>query len=320
MRRPVEFIALACLVLAACGHGMSPPLLGTLEWDRVGVAAEAAEPIVAIAVNEGDHVETGALILQLDPRRTDARLAAARAELQHSEVALAELLHGARLETIAAARADLAGAESTVVNARRERERAAELRSRGLVAQADLDRADTVLKTAGATAAAARARLEELVHGTRPEDIAQAEAARDAAQAGVDELVLTRARLDVRAPRAGRIDALPFKLGDQPPIGATLVSLLAGEAPYARLFVPESRRAALAPNAKLRVTLDGDGRSFDATLRRLAADPAFTPYYALTGDDASRLVWRAEAVLEGAAARELPAGLPLHAEIAGRDP
>ena len=47
-------------------------------------------------------------------------------------------------------------------------------------------------------------------------------------------------------------------------------------------------------------------------------EAAFTPYYALSGDDASRLTWRAEAVLEGAGAAALPAGLPLDAEVVTR--
>lgn len=319
MRRPAEFFTILCFAITGCDHNAPPPLLGTLEWDRVGVAVEASEPIIAIAVSEGDHVEAGTLILRLDARRADARLTMAKAELQRSEAALTALVNGARIETITAAKANLAGAEGMAFHAQRERKRAAELHGRGLVAQADLDRADNTLTTARAAAAAARAELERLTHGTRPEDIAQAEATRAAAEARVEELALTRARLDVRAPRAGRIDALPFKLGDQPPAGATLVSLLTGDAPYARLFVPESHRAVLALGAKLRVTLD-DGRSFNATLRQLAADPAFTPYYALTGDDTSRLVWRAEAVLDSATARELPAGLPLHAEVSNRDP
>jgi len=50
---------------------------------------------------------------------------------------------------------------------------------------------------------------------------------------------------------------------------------------------------------------------------RIASEPTFTPYYALSGDDASRLAWRAELVLEASAATgSLPAGLPCHAQLA----
>lgn len=217
----------AVFLMGGCTQEAPAPLLGTLEWDRVAVEAEVSEPIIAVAVAEGDRVKTGDLILSLDPRRTDAQLAQARADMRRADAALAELRHGTRIETIDAARATVAGAQSTQTNARRERDRLAAIRKRGLIAQADLDNAETALRTATANANAARANLTELLNGTRIEDIEQAEAALAATQAAVEHLTLTRARLDVRAPRDGEVDALPFRLGDQPPLGATLVSLLA---------------------------------------------------------------------------------------------
>jgi HlyD family secretion protein len=120
--------------------------------------------------------------------------------------------------------------------------------------------------------------------------------------------------MTVHAPSAGRVDALPYKLGDQPPAGATLVSLLTGDTPYARVFVPESLRARTQSGAHFKVHVDGIDAPFDATLRSIRSRYDFTPYYALTGDDASRLTYRAELQLSGDAARKLPAGVPLHAE------
>ncbi|HVV95954.1 MAG TPA: HlyD family efflux transporter periplasmic adaptor subunit [Rhodanobacteraceae bacterium] len=313
VRRAFAIVPLT-LAATACHRSGETPMLGTLEWDRVAVAAEVSEPILAITAHEGDSAKAGDPILTLDPRRTDAELAQATADARKATAALDELRHGSRIETIDAARAALAGAVSTQTNARRERDRIAEIRKRGLVAQADLDNAETALRTATAQANSARANLDELLHGTRVEDIEQAEAALAAAEAAVQHLSLTRARLDVRAPVDGRVDALPFKLGDQPPLGATLVSLLSGAAPYARIYVPASRRAHLAQGAHCRVQVEGVDGTFAAMIRSLRSDPAFTPYFALTGDDASRLAYRAELVLDGDAAKKLPAGLPVQAE------
>jgi HlyD family secretion protein len=153
--------------------------------------------------------------------------------------------------------------------------------------------------------------LRELTQGTRPEQIEQAAAAVAAARASLDTLKLTRERLTVRAPRAGRVDALPFRAGDQPPVGAELVSMLVGEAPYARVFVPAPQRAELRVGARFEVQVEGIATPFSATLRSIRSEPSFTPYYALAGNDASRLVYRAELLLDGGA--ELPAGLPLTA-------
>ena len=313
MRTTILF-ALPLAVLAGCNHNSAPPpLLGTLEWDRIAAVAEVSEPITQIAVKEGDHVEADQLLLTLDPRRTQAQLDAARADEQRLSAALDELRHGARIETIDASRAALARTQATVTNAQLARDRAAEIRKKGLNSQAELDNANAALRQAIADANAARANLAELLHGTRPEDLAQGEAQLAQARANLTQLSVTLERLSVRAPRAGRVDTLPFKLGDRPPQGAGVVSLLVGDAPYARVFVPETQRVGIKQGSRFNVKVEGIDHAFDATVLRIASEASFTPYYALTGDDASRLVYRAELGLDGSQARELPAGVPCQA-------
>jgi HlyD family secretion protein len=48
----------------------------------------------------------------------------------------------------------------------------------------------------------------------------------------------------------------------------------------------------------------------------IRSEPSFTPYYALTGEDAARLSYLAEVSL-GSDAAELPAGLPVRVEFDG---
>jgi len=306
-------LALLATLLGGCAEPGPAPIVGTLEWDRIAVTAELAEPVLKWAVAEGDRVEAGDAILELDARRQESRIAEARGQLASSEARLAELAHGARIETIDAARANVASAHAARTDAETEYTRAAELRKRELVAQSVVDQALAARNQRRAETDSAEAALRELTAGTRPEQVEQAAAAVDAARATLATLELTRERLTIRAPRAGRVDALPFRAGDQPPVGAALVSLLVGDAPYARVFVPAPRRAALAPGARFDVDVEGVAAPFGATLRSISSEPSFTPYYALAGDDASRLVYRAELVLDGGA--ELPAGLPVTATV-----
>ncbi len=307
----------AMFVLCGCAHSDAPaPLLGTLEWDRIALPVEVSEPITQILVKEGDQVAADQLLLTLDPRRTQAQVDAAQADVARLDAALDELRRGARAETIDAARAALARAQAAATNTQFARDRAAQIRAKGLTSQADLDNANAALRSAIADVNAARANLEQLLRGTRVEDIAQGEAALKQAQANLAALQVTLARLSVHATRAGRVDALPFKLGDKPPVGASVASLLVGDAPYARVYVPEPARAGLAPGAKFSVHVDGVAQPFNATLARIASEPTFTPYYALSGDDASRLAWPAELAFDTTdATRKLPAGPPCQATV-----
>jgi len=312
--RAASLALLGCCALTGCHEPGPAPILGTLEWDRVAVTAELAEPVLHWAVAEGDRVEAGTTLLELDARRQDARIAEAQSELAASEARLSELANGATVETIEAARANLARARAAQEDAETEYMRVAELRKRELVAQSSVDQALAARNQRRAETQAADAQLRELTRGTRPEQIEQATASVAASRAALDTLKLTRERLTVRAPRAGRVDALPFRAGDQPPVGAELVSMLVGDTPYARVFVPAPRRSEVEVGTRFTVHVEGYATPFTAKLRSIRSEPSFTPYYALAGDDASRLVYRAELLLDaGAGVAELPAGLPLTA-------
>ena len=311
------FAVLAALSVAGCAReNDTGTLLGTLEWDRIAMPAEVSEPVTQILVKEGDHVAAGQLLLTLDPRRTQAQVDAAQADVARLSAALDELRHGARAETIDASRAALARAHAGAVNAKLARDRAAEIRKRGLNSQADLDNADAALRQANAETNSARASLDELLHGTRVEDVNQGEAALAQAQAQLAQLQVTLSHLSVHATRAGRVDALPYKLGDRPAQGAGVISLLVGDAPYARVYVPETLRTNLKQGARFKVSVDGAAAPVDATALRIASEPTFTPYYALSGDDASRLAWRAELALDASdKTKDLPAGIPCRATL-----
>ena len=306
-----------CLLPLIAGCSAEPqPLLGSLEWDRVAITADASERVLSWHVAEGDTVEAGALLLVAAEAGHEVTVAQAGGDLAQAVAHLSELANGARIESVDAARADVASARAAQVEAEQDYVRSAELRERGLVAAATLDQATAARDQRRAATIAADARLKELVRGTRPEQVEQAAAAVDAARAAVAALQLDRERLTIVAPRPGRIDALPFKVGDQPPAGAVVASLLVGESPYARVFVPMPRRTAIAPGAHLDVRVQGIDLPFDSIVRSIRSEPSFTPYYALAGEDASRLAYRAELVLQGESTRDLPSGLPVTAELA----
>lgn len=310
-----RFAATLAVVLLLAGCTPPPPqALGTLERDRIALPAPEFEPIVEIAVREGAQVATGDLLVRLDDTRSRAALAAAQADVQRLADALAERRAGARGEEREQARAQVAAADAQERNTRLERERIDALLARGLVPRAQADAARAANDSAAASLRSARAASALLENGTRAEQIAQAEAALAAAQAQVDSLAVDLDRLQVRAPRAGLVDSLPYEVGDQVAVGAPLVNLLVGDAPYARVYVPQPLRERVRVGDRVQVVLDGDTRAWSAQVRMVRSTPTFTPYYALHGDDAARLSYLAEVQLDAQAAA-LPVGLPLRVEL-----
>ncbi|WGL16230.1 biotin/lipoyl-binding protein [Microbulbifer bruguierae] len=314
-----------CLTFCGCSEDREVAL-GTLEWDRIALPAQAAEEIVAIHVREGERVVKGQLLLQLDPDETLARLQAAEAVVARQLASLAELEAGPRREEIERARANLAAAEAESRDRTADYRRLQDLGKKDYVSRSDIDGAQAAAQTAQEQVRAAREQLLELERGTRSEEIEQGEAALAEARSDARAQRVLLEKLSLRAPRDGLVDSIPFKLGDEAPVGASLVILLTGETPYARVYVPQPLRLQFAVGQRARITLEGLGpedRERRATesvgeyfgqVRMVRNEPSFTPYYALTGDDVSRLSYIAEIQLSEDAAK-LPAGLPLRAEF-----
>lgn len=316
-RACVQFM-LTLLILAGCDGRDEYHVVGTLERDRMALAADLAEPVAAIHVREGQQVEAGAILVEQDTRRAAADLARFEAAADRARGRLDELLRGPRQEAIDEARARLASAESALSTARDEAKRIERLRESSLASESLLESTRNAREQAQGEFDAARAALAALVEGTTAEELDQARAAVREAESIVERQQLTLERLTITAPRAARVESLPFELGETPRAGESLVLLRAvDQPPYARVYVPAELHRQFQPGARLQVRVDGHGER-PGRVRYIATEAAFTPYFALTEHDAGRLSYLAEIDLENA--DELPSGIPVRAVVAEPPP
>ena len=302
-------LTLSMALLTACGDQNANQALGTLERDRIILKATDNEIITAQPVAEGTEVSMGTLLVQLDDSRQKAIVARATAEVGRYAAQLEELRNGARPEDIAAASARVAGARAALIEAEASYERAVSLVAQKLAAQAQLDSALAGRDEAEAGLESAEEELLRLTNGTRQEQLDAGAAALQAAEAQLALEQHKLSELSVVATRDAYLDSLPWNVGERVNLGATLAVLLAGDKPYARVYVPEPWRARLKIGDEHPVHIDGLENVYVGKLRWIATDPAFTPYYALNASDRARLVYLAEFDLaEGA---DLPVGVPV---------
>ncbi|MBI5461392.1 MAG: HlyD family efflux transporter periplasmic adaptor subunit [Gammaproteobacteria bacterium] len=320
MQAKLALLLLASLLLGGCGRNAEDiQAVGTLEWTRIEVAAQLAEPISAWEAPEGQPVAAGQALLRLDARRQQARVDAAQAARAQAAARLAELERGTRSERIAQARARLTGSERQLDFQQRELARVEALLTRKLIAPDRVDQTRTARDAATAERDAARATLDELQQGATTEEREQVRQALAAADAELAAARLDLEHTRVVAPVAGRLDELPFKVGERPPVGGVVAVILTGARPYARVYVPETIRARLHPGSTATISVDGIDTPFTGTLRKISADPSFTPYFALTEHDRGRLSFVAEIDVDvdtDTGHQELPAGVPAQARFA----
>lgn len=310
----------AVMLLTGCGPDTPPFAVGTLERDRIEIAADSAEPITAVEVTEGDRVEAGTLLVVQDPARLAARLAAARARRQEAAARLLEARTGPRSQDIRRAEARVAGAQSAVATARAELEREQALVAEKFGSASLLDVLQGRYEQALAARAEAAAALDELQEGSRSEVIDQAREALAAAEAQERELEVSVDRTRVSAPVDGVVEALPLETGERPQAGQPVAVLRALAPTYARVYVPEPLRTRLTTGSPAQVALDGVEQRWAGRVRWIATEAAFTPYYALTQRDRSRLAYLAEVDLTAAEAAGLPVGVPVQVYFPAVEP
>ena len=308
-------LSLALLTLVACDSpDVGHRLVGQLESDRIEITAEVSEPIVERAVIEGQPVVAGQLLITQNTARIESRITEARANELQARARLDELIRGPRRELIVAAQANVRGAKDELTFRESDLERAQKVFERNLASHEIRDRAKAARDTARANVESLEAKLDELLTGTTPEELRQAEEALSQADARIAFLQIDLERHSSLAPVDSIVDSLLFEVGERPAIGQPMAILLSGQQPYARVFVPEAMRVHVTPGTSAKIFVDGLEDPLAGRVRWVASEAAFTPYFALTEHDRGRLSFAAKVDVLNAGTR-LPDGVPVEVEL-----
>jgi len=310
----VFIFAFIFISLTGCNRDTKPVALGSLERDRIAQSATINEVIVALPVAKGSVVSKGEVLVRLDDTFQQSQVLKAQAEVLNALARYQKLQKGAREEDIATARANVAGAKATQQESEANFNRIQTMAKRNLASKADLDKARASRDSGSAHLESMQEKLRELTAGSREEDLRSARASLDAAKAA---LVGEQKRLDdltIRATRDGILDDLPWNLGERVSQGSPLAIVIAGKAPFARVYIPAPYRVKVNIDDNLLVHVDGIKAPLMGSVRWVSSEPAFTPYYALNQEERARLMYLAEIQLPDSAAA-LPSGVPAQVEL-----
>ncbi len=308
------FVLLLALLVTSCDGAHQKVALGTLERDRIALTATTNEVVIDLPLAPGTSVTRGSVLVRLDDTLQKAQVDKADADVAQAQANLEKLRRGARPEEVASARAKVVGAKSALAESQSNYQRVLSLIKQKLVSNTELDKAQAARDANEASLQSAQEALLLLTNGAREEDLTAAEAVLNAAKA-VQAMENKRlADLTITATRDGILDNLPWNLGERVTIGSPLAILLAGKAPFARIYVPEPSRVNLQTGDSLLVHVDGLERSINGRLRWISSEPAFTPYYALNQEERARLMYLAEVQLPDSEA-QLPNGVPVQVEL-----
>lgn len=301
-------------LIFGCKPSSDAQALGTLERDRVTFSATSNEIIRELPVKEGSKVSVGDVLVRLDTTRQDAVVAQAIAQQSKAQAYLTKLTNGERPEDIAVAQAKVTLANAKLTEANKNYRRKSELVAKKLISQSERDSALAVRDSARAELDSAKEEFAKLTAGTRVEDIEQAKAEYAAAEANAKVQQQILAELTIISTRDGILDNLPYNLGERVSTGSIVAIVQASSAPYARVYVPEPYRVKFTQGKSVTVHVDGIEQPYQGTVRWVANEPSFTPYYALTESERARLMYLAEVDL-AEDAQNLPSGIPTQVDL-----
>jgi HlyD family secretion protein len=308
---------------------------GTIEGTEINITTRIPARIVAIHVREGDAVQAGQLLVELECAEPEAALAQANAQLAAAEANVQSALAQVRAadgstavakRSVTAAQAEQAAAIADQANTEKDAARVKSLHSAGAVASAQLDRAETSVIGANervamvqANQAAAAARVSVAYQG-RMAAAAQTQASREQVEAARANAV--RAQTTVRecrlyAPREAVVQIRSYEPGEVVLPGANVLTLVYLDEVRATFYLPNAELGAAAPRKPVTVVADAyPGERFSGFIRHVSAKAEFTPKTVQTREDRDRLVYAVEVTLPNPE-RKLRPGMPVEVAIHG---
>ena len=203
-----------------------------LRADIAAITPRVGGEIIEVAVRDNQAVKRGDVLVRIDPRDYQARLANARARVAEAEAALItnERQQAMQAAMVEEARASLSSAQADAGRIRKDYVRADALVREGVATQARLDTATAAQSAANAAVARGSAGVKaastqvDTVVAQRASLVAQGEALKAAVQLAELDLEATT----IRAPADGLVGSLTAKLGERVAPGQRLLSLVSG--------------------------------------------------------------------------------------------
>ena len=161
--------------------------------DTVNLSPKATGQLEVLLVEQGDTVQAGQLLAQMDTGSLQAELEQRQAQVDQADADYAKTVAGNRQEAIRRAEAQVAAAQSQMELATTQLSRFQALADQGAISQNDLDQYSNEARNAAATLQEAQEQLAETASGSRSEDIAATAAAVAAARA---QVAITQTQLD----------------------------------------------------------------------------------------------------------------------------
>ncbi|MBJ3815796.1 HlyD family efflux transporter periplasmic adaptor subunit [Shimwellia pseudoproteus] len=264
----VLLVALAILFRA---RNQDLLLQGEVDAPEVIVTSKAKGRITERLVERGDDVKAGQLMLKMDAPELIAQLNAAQATRDQAKYQYQLSMNGTREESIRNLRATLADAEASYKNANDLLLRNQRVAAKGYISAQELDDSLSSRDSALEKVKAARANLDEGIHGDRIEQREIYGAQLQQAEQDLIEIKVQADELNVIAPVDGEVGPIPSEVGELLNASSPLLTLVRQNQAYFIFNLREDILAHVRKGDKIRLRIPAlNNQEIDAEVRYIA--------------------------------------------------
>lgn len=290
-------------------------LSGNIEAHESLVSFKVTGRIVALSVDEGMSMKAGDLLARLDSDdyRQQVEVDEATRLVRDRQLALG--LAGSRVQDIEAARQSVVDAQADLEEKKKDFGRYDALYKLDEITGQIRDQAATAVTRAQATLERAQQIYNELVEGTRKEELA---VDRSNVRQAHENLEMSRIRLSyttLRAPFNGIVLTRQAELGEVVSPGTPIVTLADLDHIWLRVYLPETDLGKVRWGQDVDIRTDTyPGKLYRGHVSVIASDAEFTPKSVQTEQERVTLVYRIKVDVENPN-YELKPGMPADAYI-----
>ena len=278
---------------------------GRIEATEINIATKLGGRIARILVDEGDFVEPGQLLAEMDTSVLQAQLLQAETQARQAENAIqtARAQVGLRESERSAAEALLLQRQAEHNAARKRHERISVLVQRSAASRQQLDDALAAMQSAEAAVASARAQIHATEAGIAAarSQVIEAESALDATRAAVERIAADINDSKLTADRKARVQFRTVQPGEVLGAGGRVLNLVDLTDVYMTFFLPERLAGRVAMGSDARIIIDAAPQYvIPATVSYVSSVAQFTPKSVETEQEREKMMFRIRARIDPA--------------------
>src|SRR5262245_10395111 len=301
--------------LAGCNSSDPKRVQGYVEGEYVYVASPLAGTLETLSVRRGDQVSAGAPLFALDAVPEKAARDEAERKLAMNRAHWEDAKKGKRPSEIESLEAQLKQALAALALSEKSMARQEALVRSSGTSREDWDRARSAYDQDRQRVAQLEADLQTARLGSRPDQIAAAEANVRAAEAALARAEWDLTQKQQSAPQGGVVFDTLYRPGEWVAAGRPVVALLPPANIKVRAFVPQTQIGTVTLGQAARVRVDGVADPFQGKVSFISPQAEYTPPVIYSRESRAKLVFKIEIVFDPETGANLHPGQPVDVQL-----